>query len=123
MVALVEKVFRGKVYPDHEQLEATTYKNDFRLVPKEEEEAFCRKNECRREPEKVFPAYGEYPPLFKRFIIRNMKLAGEQVNEDPKMKMKYRQENCNYRIAKEGEQPTVDLNIMANKIHPEIYPD
>ena len=63
----VEKVFRGKSYGEYE-LSKTAYKNDFKLVPKDEEEAYIKRTLSAEEIEnlkKPIPEFLEFPPLLK----------------------------------------------------------
>lgn len=70
---LVEQVFRGKSYGDFD-LSKTAYKNDFKLVPKDEEEFYLSQTMKAKDLEKIkkpLPEFVEFPPLLKvsRYIL------------------------------------------------------
>ncbi len=63
----VDKVFRGRSYGEYE-LSKTAYKNDFKLVPKDEEEFYTSKvlaPEVVESMKKPVPEFFEFPPLLK----------------------------------------------------------
>lgn len=63
----VEKVFRGRPYGEYE-LSKTAYKNDFKLVPKDEEEFYTSRTLTPEQVEqlkKPLPEFMEFPPLLK----------------------------------------------------------
>lgn len=70
--ALVDNVFRGK-YLGQEWLSWTSYKPDFRLIPKEEEENFTKVKkgelpECY-EQTRIMPSHSVFPPLLRVRIL------------------------------------------------------
>lgn len=73
---LVEKVFRGRHYGEYD-LSKTAYKNDFKLVPRDEEEFYLSRTMKAEELEKLkksLPEFIQFPPLLKvnTFIFTNM---------------------------------------------------
>lgn len=63
----VEKVFRGRSYGEFE-LSHTTYKNDFKLVPKDQEEIYHSKTLVAEKVDslrKPLPEYLQFPPLLQ----------------------------------------------------------
>lgn len=48
---------------------STTYKADYRLIPKDEEEIYCKTTAPAHE--KFIPSKMEFPPLLKQFILRD----------------------------------------------------
>lgn len=65
---------------------------------------------------KVVPRTMDYPPLLKEMIIRQKKEAGLLNNEEPKMEIVYRWCGVKrYRLAEEGETPTVNFVIGLGK--------
>ncbi len=65
MIAFVEKVFRGKRYPAAIELYDATYKSDFQLIPKDEEELWYKRlAECKPHT-KIVDRKMDLPPLLK----------------------------------------------------------
>lgn len=61
--AWVERVFRGRRDPKLILLFSASYKPDYRLIPKDEEEAWYeRLKECKK-VEKIYDPYMQLPPL------------------------------------------------------------
>lgn len=64
---IVEKVFRGRSIGEFD-LSKTAYKNDFKLVPKDEEEFYLSRTMKAEEVEKLkkkLPEFIEFPPLLQ----------------------------------------------------------
>ena len=62
----MDQVFRGRQYEGEIELTKVTYKNDFKLIPKDEEEAYLRGVLPPEELKKsVLPEYMEFPPLLR----------------------------------------------------------
>lgn len=64
---LVEKVFRGRPIGEFD-LSKTAYKNDFKLVPKDEEAYYLSRTMAAEEVDKQvkkLPEFLEFPPLLK----------------------------------------------------------
>lgn len=113
MVALIQNTFRGKTC-EPEQIDGVTYKADFILIPKDEEDKYTRHSKPFEL--KVVPRTMDYPPLLKEMIIRQKKEAGLLNNEEPKMEIVYRWCGVKrYRLAEEGETPTVNFVIGLGK--------
>ena len=123
--ALVDNVFRG-TYRGQEWLSWTTYKPDFRLIPKEEEESITKlkKGELpeRFERTKVLPSHSDFPPLLRELIIQDMKANGTYKGEEPRLPLIYPVPD--YKVAKEGETPSIVLNPdLGTPIAPRLYED
>ncbi|XP_075225016.1 mitochondrial ribosomal protein S34 [Lycorma delicatula] len=117
----VEKVFRGRKYPELIEMESVTYKPDFRLIPRSEESVLKARVEATRPRERILPATAPFPPLMKLLIIETMKEKGIEVKEEPQLRLDvvYKQKRDNImRVAKEGEKPNVELGVKAN---PKLY--
>jgi len=86
---VTERVYRGMRYTEPFNLTAELNKQmqfaDYRLVPKDEEELFCRWNEVQDyDPVKHAPErskYMEMPPLMRLVVARNRKAKNEQLSE------------------------------------------
>lgn len=117
----VERVFRGKKYPDTLIMRAS-YKTDYRLVPKEEEVKYCEIAETKKD-EKIFPRIMTFPPLMRELILREAKAADKELKEEPQMEIKYRiSVNNHTRIAEEGETPNVEFTIgLGTPASPSLY--
>lgn len=64
---MVEKVFRGRPFGEFD-LSKTAYKNDFKLVPKDEEEFYLKNTMTVEDVEKLkkaVPEFMQFPPLLK----------------------------------------------------------
>lgn len=120
----VEKVFRGKRYPDC-WLTRASYKSDYRLIPKDEEAAFCKLAEEKQRPEseKIFPRTMAFPPLMRELILREARANGEEIKGEPQMEVKYSTGvNSHVRVAKDGETPNVELhNDLGVPASPSLY--
>lgn len=92
------------------QLDSTSYKTDYLLIPKEEEEHLLRP--YTPPPTKIVPRTMDYPPLMREILIRQMKAQGQPVTE-PKLTVKYNFTNKFnlIRLAEEGEKPDYELKI------------
>ncbi|CAL1683088.1 unnamed protein product [Lasius platythorax] len=116
VMVLVERVFRGHKNPKPVQLDAATYKADYMLIPKDQEHLYL---ENAKLPEKrILPRTTDLPPLLSQIIMRQMKAKGDTVSEEPKLVLKYNFDGGNvknYRLAEEGESPTVKLNFSLDK--------
>jgi len=115
-MVLVEKVFRGMKSPKPVQLDSTTYKADYMLIPKDQEHLYLESN-VKLSEKKVLPRAINFPPLFLQLMMQRMKAKGITVTDEPKMTLKYNLSNQekNYRIAEEGETPTVEFELGVNK--------
>ncbi|XP_072760895.1 small ribosomal subunit protein mS34 [Anoplolepis gracilipes] len=116
IMVLVEKVFRGYKNPKPVQLDSATYKADYILIPKDQEHLYL---ENTRLPEKkILPRTTDLPPLLSQIIISQMKAKGNNVSEKTKLPLKYNfvgGSEKNYRLAEEGESPTVKLNFSLDE--------
>ncbi|KAK4022400.1 uncharacterized protein LOC116919017 [Daphnia magna] len=82
---LVEKVFRGRHYGEYD-LSKTAYKNDFKLVPRDEEEFYLSRTMKAEELEKLkksLPEFIQFPPLLKEMISK------QENNPNPLLKAVY----------------------------------
>ncbi|XP_029672324.1 28S ribosomal protein S34, mitochondrial [Formica exsecta] len=116
VMVLVERVFRGHKNPKPVQLDTATYKADYILIPKDQEHLYL---ENAKVPEKkILPRTTDLPPLLSQIIMRQMKAKGDKVSEEPKLPLKYNFDGGsvkNYRLAEEGESPTVKLNFNVDE--------
>lgn len=113
---LVEKVFRGQKYQKPVQMDSVTYKDDYILIPKDQEHLYLDNTKV---PEmKILPRTTDLPPLFSQMIIRQMQAKGVAIDTEPKLNLQYNFKGTtfkNYRVAEEGETPTVKLNFSLDK--------
>lgn len=118
----VESTFRGKTFPEPIIIERTSYKTDFRLIPKDEEQEYCKSPvfDCT----KIVPKTMEFPPLLKELLIRNAKAKGNNLEEEIKLEIFYNKQSLNmsYKIAKDGEKPTVEIvSGLGKPVSPRLY--
>ena len=78
---VAERVYRGLRRKEPHVISNIAHKPDFRLVPKDEEEAFCQWDKVRdfdhaRDAE-LKPKFAQMPPLMRLVIERNRKARGE----------------------------------------------
>ncbi|XP_032673024.1 uncharacterized protein LOC116844948 [Odontomachus brunneus] len=109
VVVLVERVFRGLKNPYPSQLYGATYKADYMLIPKDQEHLYLQSTVPPPE-KKILPKTGEFPPLYLQLLLRQMKVKDIPEQEQPKLPIKYNITNMdikNYKIAEEGETPTM----------------
>ncbi|XP_058462638.1 small ribosomal subunit protein mS34 [Malaya genurostris] len=110
----VEKTFRGRTYPKLVVIESVSYKADYRLLPKHEEESYCRTVERQ---EGIVSREIELPPLLREFVHK------ETGKINPKIPVKIKPGHNNiYRLAKEGETPTIEIPMGLGKpASPNLY--
>lgn len=123
--AYVERTFRGQ--KDHicTVIEGASYKTDYRLIPRDEEAEYCKLNHLpgTEDSIRILPETTDFPPLLKELIIRETK-ATDDHNPQPKLQLLYNPSTLSgqYRIAKEGENPTVDVpSGLGTPISPSLY--
>lgn len=120
----VENTFRGKLDPEPVIIYKTSYKADYRLIPKDEEAEYCKiVQEKSANEQKIMPRTTDFPPLLKELIVRESKARGVP-NEDPKLDIVY----CKvalakkYRVAQEGETPSYEIPCGLGKpASPSLY--
>lgn len=127
VICLVEEVFRGMKADEIVQIQASTFKPDFRLIPRHKEAEFYNG---------IIPkdkiTYNTYPrsapmlPIMKELIKRQHKAAGLPVTEeDLTIPLKYSNQGLfkTYRVCEEGEEPSVkgiDFSL-GQVIAPRLY--
>lgn len=116
----VEKTFRGRKLPNPITIESASYKTDYKLIPKDEESAYCK--DVAPPAMKILPKTMEFPPLMKELIMREMKEKGEDVKE-PRLTIVYHLDRSNnFKIAEDGETPTVEITCgLGTPISPNLY--
>ena len=82
-----EKIFRGKKRLDPYNMSAGARAPDWKLVPKDEEDTFCRWDEIidydhKRDAE-VKPSHANLPPLMEIYLQRLLKNYGREVEGHP----------------------------------------
>jgi small subunit ribosomal protein S34 len=61
-----EKVFRGRKYPKIVEVCSVSYKADYRLIPKDEEEEYCKTESLLTlDKVKILPRTVPFPPLLR----------------------------------------------------------
>lgn len=123
VIALVEKVFRGIHAPNLIQLREASYKRDYMLVPKDEEHKLL--NFKTSHQVKILPKEINPPPLLKLIATRQKLTSGIQVSDNLMLPVKYNLKNSalkNYKIAEQGELPTVEVNTgLGIPVSPSLY--
>lgn len=108
----VENTFRGKKDPEPVIIYKTSYKADYRLIPKDEEAEYCKivQEKSENDQPKIMPHTTDFPPLLKELIVRESKARGVP-NEDPKLDIVYSKTALatKYRVAQEGETPSYEI--------------
>uniref|UniRef100_A0A0K8TRT1 Putative mitochondrial ribosomal protein s34 n=1 Tax=Tabanus bromius TaxID=304241 RepID=A0A0K8TRT1_TABBR len=101
---VVEKTFRGRTLPKPVVICSTSYKADYRLLPKNEETEYCKG--ASKVAEKILPRTIDLPPLLKEFI------SEETGNPNPTMKFHFKsgREKLS-RLARDGEKPNVEVTM------------
>ncbi|CAH2981270.1 unnamed protein product [Chilo suppressalis] len=120
----VEKTFRGKKLPNVTEIYRTSYKPDYRLIPKNEESKLLASvTEEHSFSEVVLPRTIEMPPLMKKFIVKDHEKKGLEVMKELVMPISYNQSpNRVNRVAQPGEQPTVEFTMGLGKpASPSLY--
>lgn len=103
---MVEKVFRGRKYPNPTEIYSASYKNDYRLLSKKEELEYCK--ETTRE-ERILGNTMDFPPLLREFLVQEGK-------EDLKLKVVHKPGRDRIsRLAKDNETPNVQVRIDLGK--------
>lgn len=110
----VERTFRGIKEPKPVNIESTSYKTDYKLIPKHEEHKYLNA-ETKHEPT-LMPQFMEFPPLMREFLLReNPKLKAEEL----RLEMAYTKK---VQIAKDGEKPSIEFEkTISTKFVPELY--
>ncbi|OAD60738.1 hypothetical protein WN48_05300 [Eufriesea mexicana] len=118
-IVLVEKTFRGKKCPYIVQMDGSTYKPDYMLIPKDQEANYI--NATEQFTERIMPRVTDLPPLLKEILIRNT----NEKKDDLKLELKYSFLGMkNYRVAEENETPTVNIESGLGKpASPSLYID
>lgn len=107
---LVDKVFRGTKFEKPVWVGIVSYKADFRLLSKKEEDSYCKT--ATRE-EKIIAPFMEFPPLLKEFVMK------ETGRSDVRLKVKHKPKiYSNARLAEEGETPNTEVVMGVGKPHP-----
>lgn len=73
VIVHVEKIFRGKQYKEPVEIYGVSYKPDYRLIPKDEEQLWWKRLASCKPREKLVPGSIELPPLMKVSINYNTK--------------------------------------------------
>lgn len=111
---LVERVFRG-VNKGVGDVSKIAYKTEFQLVPKHHEYKYIlAAKECKEPEVKLLPPTMEMPPLLKI-------LAERDHHESKDLKLVI-QKTRTYRLAEDGETPTVELHLgLGSPASPQLY--
>ncbi|KAF9408517.1 hypothetical protein HW555_011827 [Spodoptera exigua] len=120
----VEKTFRGRKMPNLTEIYRTSYKPDYKLIPKNEEaKLLASVKEVHDYPEVILPRNIEMPPLMKKFIIKDHEKKGLEVMTDFTMPISYNYSpNRVKRIAKGDEKPTVKFSMgLGTPASPSLY--
>lgn len=114
----VEKVFRGVKYPEPIPILRASYKADYQLIPKHLEKNYTALYDLEtKRNQKVLQSHTEYPPLLKRFLVK------EKKDPNVKLKLKYFEGiDSYYRVANEGETPNVTFESgLGEPVSPNLY--
>lgn len=76
----VEKTFRGRKLPKLTEIYRTSYKPDYKLIPKDEEAKLIEAVKAiEKTTEVILPKTIEMPPLMKQFIVKDHEKKGFEV--------------------------------------------
>ncbi|CAK1586246.1 unnamed protein product [Parnassius mnemosyne] len=120
----VEKTFRGRKLDKLTEIYRTSYKPDYKLIPKHEEaKLFAAVKEEHYFPDVILPRTIEMPPLMKKFIVKDHEKKGMEILNEYIMPLSYNHSpNRVQRIAKEGEKPTIQFTMGLGKpASPALY--
>ncbi|CAL7941479.1 unnamed protein product [Xylocopa violacea] len=122
VMALVQKTFRGKTVSEPFQIDVTSCKTDYMLVPKDQEAKYL--NSTQQPTVRIMPRTTDFPPLLKTILILNSKLINKDI-PDLKLKIVYNLSGIkNYKVAEEGETPTETVSVKLGKpASPSLYAD
>lgn len=121
-MALVERTFRGETSKIPVQIESVSYKSDYVLIPKDQEARYL--NATNQRALKLLPTTTEFPPLLREIIMRQTNQTGELRADEPKLQLKYNLRGVkNYRVAKDGETPTVHLTSTTTTLYRNVARD
>lgn len=89
---------------------------------KHEEAEYCKCDDPLV-PEKILPRSSEFPPLLKELLIQEKIAKGEDPTVELRLPLKYGQgPNRNWRVAEEGETPTIKFCInLGTPASPNLY--
>lgn len=118
---LAQRTFRGVTQEKPVEILSTSYKADYRLIPKDEEAAYCKITSPREKP--VLPPVVDFPPLYKQMYTQYMKSKGTPVQDEIKLTLVFRDgRNNHYKIADEKEAPTKEISMGVGKtLAPRLY--
>ncbi|XP_050671940.1 uncharacterized protein LOC126970199 [Leptidea sinapis] len=119
----VEKTFRGRRLPGLTEIYRTSYKTDYQLIPKDEEEKFMKSIAVHDFPDVILPNKIEMPPLMKKFIVKDHEKKGLEIIQDFVLPIKYSYSpNRVKRVAVGDEKPTVEFTMGLGKpVSPSLY--
>ncbi|XP_043282101.1 uncharacterized protein mRpS34 [Venturia canescens] len=118
VMVLTERVFRGLKYEKLVQIDSTSYKADYQLIPKDQE----YKYKPLEKPEKIIVSQTmQFPPLLREILSRRLKAKG--ITKEPELPVWLNTSgNKTYRLAKEGETPTKKFTIgLGEPATPSLY--
>ncbi|XP_029634107.1 28S ribosomal protein S34, mitochondrial [Octopus sinensis] len=98
------KVFRGKEYPHPCGINAC-HKADWRLIPKEEEEEFCKLTATDVRETRTVPLTMEFPPLLKAMILAKKAENGEPLPEDLRLKLTVSKGQFSAEVSQQDKHP------------------
>ncbi|CAK1556197.1 unnamed protein product [Leptosia nina] len=119
----VEKTFRGRKLPQLTEIYRTSYKPDYQLVHKDEEEKLLQAAATVKHKSDILPNSIEMPPLMKRFIMRDHEKKGVQPMKEYVMPLSYKHSpNRVERIAEGDEKPTIEFTMgLGTPVSPTLY--
>ncbi|XP_068618795.1 uncharacterized protein mRpS34 [Battus philenor] len=120
----VEKTFRGRKLDNLTEIYQTSYKPDYKLIPKHEEAQLVDSIKSQHYfPDVILPRTIEMPPLMKKFIVKDHENKGMEVLEEYVMPLSYNKSpNRVYKIAEGNEKPTIKFTMGLGKpASPSLY--
>ncbi|EDW17390.1 uncharacterized protein LOC6586649 [Drosophila mojavensis] len=104
----VQKTWRGVTQPKPVEIYSTSYKADYELVPVDQEHKYLENK--KKVDSVVLPTKIELPPLLREYI------KDETGDPNPMINVHFKKtHNKQARLAKDGEQPTLQLSMDMGK--------
>lgn len=124
VIVLVANVFRGRLDPEVREIFSTSYKPDFRLVPKHEEQDWINKTLAVERNVKYADPWIDMPPLLKEVVARDLELAGQTVTPDKlRLRLSFRQ-TANNMVREADEDHPAEIkfdSFFGTPLNPELY--
>ncbi|KAI5697643.1 28S ribosomal protein S34, mitochondrial [Diaphorina citri] len=124
VMVYVASVFRGVLEPEVQEIFATSYKPDYRLIPKHEEQEWLRRTGKGEKKIQYIDPWVDMPPLLKKVVARDLELENKTPEPNSfRMKVSFL-ETCNNLKREADENHPADIKIesfFGTPLSPELY--